>query len=55
MVNSDIHELIKKRNHYLISFRKTKSTEDYNKYIDFRNQVSYKLKKDKNKLLQGKG
>ena len=33
--NSDIHELIKKRNCYLISFRKTKSTEDYNKYIDF--------------------
>ena len=53
--NSDIHELIKKRNYYLISFRKTKSTEDYNKYIDFRNQVSYKIKKDKNKLLQGKG
>ena len=45
--NSDIHELIKKRNYYLISFRKTKSTEDYNKYIDFRNQVSYKIKKTK--------
>ena len=44
---SDIHELIKKRNYYLISFRKTKSTEDYNKYIDFRNQVSYKIKRQK--------
>ena len=43
--NSDIHELIKKRNYYLISFRKTKSSEDYNKYIDLRNQVSYKIKK----------
>ena len=45
--NTDIHELIKKRNCYLISFRKTKSTEDNNKYIDFRNQVSYKIKKTK--------
>ena len=45
--NSDIHELIKKRNYYLISFKKTKSTEDCNKYIDFSNQVSYKITKTK--------
>ena len=45
--NSDIHELIKKRNYYLISFRKTKSTEGYNTYIDLSNQVSYKIKKTK--------
>ena len=44
--NSDIHELNNKRNYYLISFSKTKSTEDYNKYIAFRNQVSYKIKKN---------
>ena len=50
--NSDIHGLIKKCNYYLISFRKTKSTEDYNKYIDFRNQVSYKIKKAKFTMLK---
>ena len=46
-VNAELLETIEQRDHNLKLFRKSKLSEDYKKYLYFRNKVDYKSKYSK--------
>ena len=43
-VNSELLEVIEQRDHNLKLFRKSKLSQDYKNYLQFRNQVDYTTK-----------